>query len=83
MFTSRPKYLFTLFFALQGLVFGLCWLFQVSGAPDDLWLIALVHIPVCMCIGAIEQVAASKGDMTHISCCDDDTYFNLLDEQPH
>lgn len=51
---NRPKYFWTLFFAFQGIVFALCWFFQISGVPDDLWRIALAHIPVCMVFHAME-----------------------------
>ena len=73
---NRPTYLWTLFFAFQGIVFALCWFFQVQGAPDDLWLIALAHIPVVMVIAFLEQLAASKDEIRHITSCDTDTYFN-------
>lgn len=64
---NRPKYLWTLFFAFQGIVFALCYLFQVQGIPDDLWLIALAYISVCMVIGSLETGLAMTADIPRIT----------------
>lgn len=85
-FTSRPTYLWTFFLAIQGLIFGLCALFQVEGAPPDAWLLALVHIPLCMVFGAMESWVADK-PMHDIRDTDEYAHlfsdFNPLDQQPH
>ena len=74
---KRPTYLWTLFFALQGTVFILCYLAQLEGIPDDLWLISLIHIPVVMVIAFLEsaldmrkqaQEITSYGDLDSYNC---------------
>jgi hypothetical protein len=81
---NRPTYLWTLFLAFQGVVFGLCWFFQISGAPDDLWLIALAHIPVCMVTAGLESTLNMTSHIPRITNHGElDDFFNPLEEQPH
>lgn len=64
---NRPTYLWTLFLAFQGQVFGLCAFFGIQGAPDDLWLLALAHIPLCMVIAGLESGLAMTSEIPRIT----------------
>lgn len=76
---NRPKYLWTLFFAFQGIVFALCYLFQVQGIPDDLWLIALAHIPVCMVFYCLEKsLAETSTELEETTLFNTDEYAHLF-----